>query len=241
MNISLSVRHTTRGILGRCGFWSLAACTVMGLFFLAARVAFTQSVRHGHLAWNMFLAWVPYACSVGLLVLHERDALRRRPILSACVAATWLVFFPNAPYLVTDFVHLTPSESFAWWYDIGLIATFAWTGVMLGIVSLAIVQEIVTQRGGAICAWMVAAGTIALSGAGIYIGRFVRLNSWDVVLRPIRVGKTVWHGIVNGGAMSPRAIGVSIMSSLMLTVFYVTWRTARPIAMGADARRAGRG
>jgi hypothetical protein len=54
------------------------------------------------------------------------------------------------------------------------------------------------------------------------------------------IRRTLWHGVMNGSAMSPRAMGVSMMSSLMLMVFYVTWRTARPVAMGADARRKRR-
>jgi len=124
-------------ILCRSAFFPLAACTVLGVIFLAARFAITNSIRHGHLLWNVVLAWVPYACGLVLSFLHERDTSRRpRPIVTVLVAATWLAFFPNAPYLVTDFVHFTPGESFAWWYDVGLIATFAWTGFMLAVVSL---------------------------------------------------------------------------------------------------------
>ena len=219
-------------MLCRSGFFPLAACTVLGVMFLAARFVFTNSIQHGHLLWNVVLAWVPYVSGLVLAYRHERDQARRpRPIVTVILAATWLAFFPNAPYLVTDFVHFTPGDSFAWWYDVGLIATFAWTGFILAVVSLSIVQELVRQRWGTLWGWVVAVATILLSGVGIYLGRFVRLNSWDLVLRPVRVAKIFWSGLVNGSVTSPRTVGVTMMFSAMLLVFYVTWRTARPIAI----------
>ena len=126
---------------------------------------------------------------------------------------------------------VTPSASLAWWYDIGLIATFAWTGLMLAVVSLSIVQALVAQRYGQAHGWAMASGTILLSGVGIYIGRFVRLNSWVPLVRPLRFGKLVWDAIARGSATSPRTLGVTIMFSAMLMVFYVTWRTARPVVV----------
>jgi uncharacterized membrane protein len=232
MRPQLPEREAATGVLSRCGFYALAACTMLAGTFLAARFFFTRSIHHGHLAWNMLLAWVPYVCSIVLLCLADRaGAPQRCPwrrSLIAAVALIWLGFFPNAPYLVTDFVHLTPSASLAWWYDIGLIATFAWTGFMLAIVSLSIVQELVTRRYGSARGWMVAIATIVLSSAGIYIGRFVRLNSWDVVIKPLRVGGILWEGIARGHATSPRTLGVTMMFSAMLLMFYMTWRSARP-------------
>jgi len=59
----------------------------------------------------------------------------------------------------------------------------------------------------------------------------VRLNSWDPLVRPLRFGKLVWDAIARGSATSPRTLGVTIMFSAMLMVFYVTWRTARPVVV----------
>jgi len=231
MNKPLNPRDDPFDALIRCGFYPLAACTALGVLFLTMRMGFTRSIQHGHLLWNVILAWVPYVCSVVLLMLKQPRPAPRRSFLTSLVALMWLAFFPNAPYLVTDFVHLTPSASLAWWYDIGLIATFAWTGLMLAVVSLSIVQALVAQRYGQARGWAMATGTILLSGVGIYIGRFVRLNSWDPLVRPLRFGKLVWDAIARGSATSPRTLGVTIMFSAMLMVFYVTWRTARPVVV----------
>ncbi len=100
------------------------------------------------------------------------------------LGAVWLVFLPNAPYIVTDFVHIGELPGAPLWYDAGMTAAFAGTGLVLGLASVLLVQGVVARRFGALVGWAMLAPVFLLCSAGIYIGRIHRLNSWDVITRP---------------------------------------------------------
>ncbi|MBN1310505.1 MAG: DUF1361 domain-containing protein [Anaerolineae bacterium] len=55
-------------------------------------------------------------------------------------ALVWLLLFPNAPYLLTDLVHLQPQENMPFWFDLILIVAFAWAGFFLRLISLVLMQ-----------------------------------------------------------------------------------------------------
>ena len=127
---------------------------------------------YSNLAWNFFLAWLPYLFCLLAAWLHYRYP--RRWWLLGLPALIWLIFFPNAPYLITDFLHLEERPYIPMWYDIILLATFAWTGCFLGIASLWIMQGIVKSYAGQFISWLFVMFAIGLSGLGVYLGRFSR-------------------------------------------------------------------
>ena len=165
---------------------------------LMVRLAYSGRVRYSFLIWNLLLAWVPLVFSVAAYRLHGR-AGRHWLTLAVC-AACWFIFFPNAPYIVTDFIHLVPSQSAPYsaldaiqyrrapmkllWYDLLILMSFAWTGLFLGYLSLYLMQEIARRRFGAWASWYFVGGVLAASSFGIYLGRFLRWNSWDVLRHP---------------------------------------------------------
>src|SRR5919202_613679 len=122
----------------------------------------------------------------GVLLLAR--GWRRGAPLAELVAlgAAWLVFLPNAPYVVTDFVHLGEEHRL---YDAVVISSFSFTALALGFASLMLVQLVVTRAAGAVFGWGVALSALFLSSVGVYLGRVSRLNSWDVVARPRLVGR----------------------------------------------------
>lgn len=145
------------------------------------------------LNWNLLLAWMPlfFALAIRRVLDLPAGTLRfgRARSLTA-LSAGWLLFFPNAPYLVTDFVHLKPRYPVPVWFDILLMMSFAWTGLMLGFLSLRVLQEEVVRRmGWSTGRWFVF-GALALCSFGVYVGRIGRWNSWDVLVHPI--GLTRW-------------------------------------------------
>ena len=82
---------------------SLGLLTLFTLAMLGARMVYTGTSGHSWLAWNLVLAWIPFAVSL-VLYARARDGASLRVL--APLAAVWLVFFPNAPYLVTDLKHV---------------------------------------------------------------------------------------------------------------------------------------
>lgn len=178
------------------------------------------------LVWNLFLAWVPYGVTLGLRSLHDR---RARSLSLVPFFLVWLGFLPNAPYLVTDFIHLRFRDGAPLWFDAVMLASFAWAGVGLGAASLRGGSRIVRARGGA---WAAAAFVplVALAtGFGIYLGRFVRLNTWDVATRPGTVLVQVLSPLVHPFA-HPRAWTVSLTFALFFVVATIAGGRARRIA-----------
>jgi uncharacterized membrane protein len=109
-----------------------------------------------------------------MAAVHDRGG--PRPLLWV-LGAAWLLFLPNAPYNLTDFVHLGRADGAPLWFDAALIAAFAGTGLALGLASLLIVHQVVEARAGRIVGWAVALGSLVLSAVGVYLGRYPRFNS----------------------------------------------------------------
>jgi len=167
------------------------ATPVLALMFASAvcvalvsiRVILDGNLRYAFLVWNLLLAWLPLIFAL-LLCEHHVQGGRRRWRLAGW-GVTWLLFFPNAPYIFTDLTHLTNRFYPHYWTNMLLILSCALTGLMLGFVSLYIVQSVVADRFGRLTGWLFIAGVTGLSGVGVFMGRFLRLNSWDVLWRPL--------------------------------------------------------
>ena len=162
-------------------FLALAASSLFCVALLAARPYIVGRLGHVYLTWNLVLAWIPFLCA---LVYYDRQKRGRRGVGQAVLFAGWLAFLPNAPYIVTDLIHLPSTAEAPLWFDTSIYIGFAWTGLMLGLASLYLVHTAVRSRAGAAAGWAVAATAAVLSGFGIYLGRFLRWNSWDILTNP---------------------------------------------------------
>jgi uncharacterized membrane protein len=137
--------------------------------------------QYRYLLWNLALAWIPLVIALLLVAAYR---LRRSPLELVALGGAWLLFLPNAPYILTDFIHLGPDHRM---YDTLLVGSFAFTGLALGFVSLLLVQLVVTRAGGALLGWGAALGSLFFASVGIYLGRILRLNSWDAIQEPHRL------------------------------------------------------
>ena len=156
--------------------------TFFALALFAARVLQSHSFVYQNLIWNLFLAWMPYMFSFWAAALYATGTGRWWVIIFP--GFLWLIFFPNAPYIITDFLHLANRPGVPMWYDILMLATFAWTGCFLAIASLRTMQIIVRNHLGWLMSWVFAGTALTLGGLGIYLGRFSRWNTWDIFISP---------------------------------------------------------
>lgn len=204
--------------------YPIALSTLLALGTLAARMYLTRSWDHSHMVWNLGLAWVPYLCSLWMASIHRRHPRRWWALVP--LGVLWLAFFPNAPYLVTDLWHLWERPPVPLWYDLGLLVAFAWTGCFLAVASLRTVQMQVKAFLGWAASWIFVAGTIGLSGLGVYLGRFMRWNSWDLALRPRSVMADVLPWLID--PLSHRQpYGVTVMFAALLLVCYLMFVSAQ--------------
>ena len=165
---------------------SLAAASALAVAAVEVRTAATGDSYYRFLVWNLVLAWLPLAFAIAAYV----RARVRTGVAVIAMLALWLLFFPNAPYLLTDFIHLQEGPA-PLWYDAMMISAFAWTGLMLGFASLYLVQRILARALGRTLGWVGVFVALGLASVGVYIGRFIRFNSWDAVLHPQEVADVV--------------------------------------------------
>jgi len=168
-------------------FVLLNTACAMCIALVAARVAYSDSGRHIGLIWNLFLAWIPF------ILAYIAHAISWRRIwlylVIPFVAFLWLLFFPNAPYMLTDLQDLARTAYDApLWYDVIIVVWCSWTGMLLGVISLYLMQDIIVRTFGRFAGWAFIFIILPLSSFGIYIGRFVRLNSWDILQNPTETG-----------------------------------------------------
>ena len=192
-------------------FWS--TCLII------LRVERTGSGYYLFLLWNLFLAGIPLVASTCLrLARRGRSPL----IIQAGCFGFWLLFLPNAPYILTDLLHLTATSPVPAWYDLALLLSCAGTGLLLGYLSLIDVHDIVAETLGQAIGWVLALSSLLLTGFAIYLGRFLRWNSWDVLARP-----TIMFDIADGllhPASHSRTFAVTLIYGLTLGFAYIALR-----------------
>jgi uncharacterized membrane protein len=218
-----------RGMRPRSPYLAPFAATALACALLAVRVLRTGSFAYGFLPFNLLLAWVP----VGLEVLTRRSSRAGSP-LTLPLGLAWWLFYPNAFYLVTDFVHLHPRPGVPQWYDVALVVGFAWCGTLLALASLARMHALVRERWGAWAGWGFALFACLSAGFGIWLGRVQRWNSWDAALHPWLVVRDCLHALAHP-QREPSAWGVTLAFGGLLTVLYVAFTT---FPGGAGERRA---
>jgi len=171
------------------------------------------------LGWNLILAWVPLLVSL-LIVRRHRPGAGASRAGSLALGAVWLAFFPNAPYLVTDLVHLRAHGFVLLLYDAMMVFAFALTGVFIAFLSLWLMHRLVERRAGKRAGWLFVGAVAGLSGFGVFLGRVPRWNSWDLVTRPGELFVTLAVRAQDPFA-HPRAIGLTLTMAALFAIAYL--------------------
>ncbi len=207
----------------------LAALALTGcLSLLAVRVALLGNPFYTFLGMNLLLACVPLGmAAVQVILLRTLNPGPARTVLVSVCALGWLLFFPNAPYLFTDFIHVAEktwirSDTIQWlgtrgvlWYDIVMSGAFAFVGHFLGLVSMWVEGRVLDEAWGRGIERVFLSAAVILAGFGVYLGRFVRLNSWDAVLTPVRAVRGTLAALAD-----PKAVLFSLTFSFFVAVTY---------------------
>jgi len=183
-----------------------------------------------YLIWNIFLAFLPFFVSASLLWYENKTSQvgggKTKPAIFISGIILWLILFPNAPYLITDIIHLGVSHLVPLWIDSVLLFCSAYIGVFLGLYSLSHIEQIFLLRIGKIKTNIVILVAIFLSSFGIYIGRFLRWNSWDLFVSP----KNFFSDILNIFS-NPLGHGDAYFTTLIFFIFittsYYLWKYVR--------------
>ncbi len=170
----------------------LSGCCFVSVFLLMIRLKLTHSFFLLFLVWNLFLAVIPFCIS---FYLRQKEHLKKWRLL--CWSAIWLLFLPNAPYIVTDLIHLQLSDGFLVFLDLLVILSFAIAGLLFYLVSVKHMEVLFRENFSKKLRNIFFTALPFLCGFGIYLGRFLRFNSWDILQDPASLLKTVVTLIVS--------------------------------------------
>jgi uncharacterized membrane protein len=176
------------------------------------------------LVWNLVLAWIPVFFAAGFAVVRQRGWL-------IPLGLGWLAFLPNSPYLVTDLVHMAGGVEL--WRHVLQYGVAAWTGIILGVVSMYLVHQRIEREFGAVTGWIAVVVSVGLCAVGVVIGRFQRWNSWDLVTRPDAVAATTLDWVRSPFA-DAQPTGVALAVAAFFGLAYLTvWSLCSPGRVGA--------
>lgn len=176
------------------------------------------------LAWNLALAWMPYLMAV-LVAIGLRSLRRARAVVFA-PAVVWLAFFPNAAYLVTDLMHVGTSAEAHRWYDMLLLSALAVTGIALSIASLHTIHAAVRIATSRTVGWVFAVVVTYLAAVGVFLGRFLRWNSWDLVANPHTILADVTR-VAGGSETQPWFLLFTVAFASVQLACYVAYARGR--------------
>lgn len=135
----------------------------------------------------------------------------------------WLLFIPNSFYIITDLFHLDMNADVPLWYDLALLLSFAWSGLLFGILSVREMEKLFESSFNKKFDLLFIISVMALNGFGIYIGRYLRFNSWDIITNPFHLISDIFylfiHPIRNHFDWS-----MIVCYTILLTLIYYTMK-----------------
>lgn len=197
--------------------WLLSLSLSFTFLLLLIRIVITNTITYSFYFWNIFLAIVPFVFSYKLSKCEKIN--RTAVLLFVC----WLLFFPNAFYIVTDIFHFKERKSAPKWFDLVLVFSAAYNGLLLGIVSLLQVEKYLSLVLSAKLKTFAITAILLLNSYGIYIGRFLRFNSWDVVTNPDDVLFTTAHYFIKPW-QHIYAWGFIVLFTMLFSIVYITFK-----------------
>ena len=195
--------------------------------FSIFRFIYTDTKVFLFLNWNLFLAFVPWAVTSVTILKPKLQTYR---ITIFILLSIWLLFFPNAPYILTDLFHLRLKSAMPKWFDLILILSFAWTGLVFGFLSLWDIEKILSKSMNRIWMSLISVCLLFIGSFGIYLGRYLRWNSWDIINEPFHLIYDITDRLVNPFD-HPRTWGVTIFMGIFLNIIYWTFRMIKKRAL----------
>lgn len=208
MNTNININHQQKQKL----FLLMFLLTIICLGIGCLRIHFAENTKGLFLAWNLFLAWIPFLTSY--YISKKQTHISKLKIIPPLLL--WLLFLPNAPYIITDLVHLHPRAGVPFWFDSSALFLFAFHGLLLGILSTLFIHEVLERHFTKFVSWIILLISFILCGFGVYLGRFQRWNSWDLLLNPIELIENSFLKLT-----SPQAILVTGIFSLLFLISYL--------------------
>ena len=185
------------------------------MLLLTTRIVLTHSLTYIFFVWNLFLAIIPLVLSNYLFKQQKLG------IKSIVIIFGWLFFYPNAPYIITDFFHYVERPPVPYWFDLLICISAVWNGLIIGLISLTQVEQFLLLHLKPIIVKTIVMASFFLCGYGIYIGRFLRFNSWDIIADIDGLFDASLERVIHPFHHTTTC-GFTILFAAMMAVFYYT-------------------
>jgi uncharacterized membrane protein len=202
-------------------FLALLLASILTTTMVVVRIVYTGHYAYLFLVWNLILAWLPFLFALVVV------AFRRSQLLLGMFGLLWLLFFPNTTYLVTDLIHLRHYDFIPIWYDAIMLFAFALTGLMLGLLSLYFVHAVVQSHFGLVLGWLFVLITAVLGGVGVYIGRFMRWNSWDVFTNPATLLNDLTFNLLHPDLLLKAMVTTGMLTAVFMVAYVILFLLPR--------------
>jgi len=180
------------------------------------RIWLTDSYEYAFMTWNLFLALAPFVISY---FVASYEALYPKLLVGLCFL-TWLVFYPNGPYLITDLIHLRDHRKGPLlWFDLILFFSYAYVGLLLAVDSAKHIHEVMARYIYKRLTYVIMSMFFFAVAFGVYLGRFMRWNSWDLFYRPLDIFGDLADCVLNP-TDNAKAYLMTIFFGLMLNIVY---------------------
>lgn len=204
---------------------SLVVLALVPLLLIFARVVESDSSRYLFLIWNLTLAAIPLLLSAWLVKGVQKNGwLKPKQLI---LSALWLFFLPNSFYIVTDFIHLRETFEVSLLFDGLMILAFVLSGLAMGFASVFLVHKQLKLRLSPARAGGVVLGVFLLSSFAIYLGRFSRWNTWDILLAPAGLLFDVSDRVINPAAHVQTYVITFVVFLILTSTYWVIWEAAR--------------
>jgi len=200
---------------------SIINITIFAVAMNVLRIVIWDKYSFIYILWNIFLAFVPFVISFFLLSYVKEKKINKTFLIIGMFL--WLLFIPNAPYIVTDFIHLGEIRTVPILFDSFLLFSSAALGLILGFYSLFHIEQIIRMKFSNQKTNIIMSLIILLISFGIYLGRFLRFNSWDVFFNHTSLIKNVWK-VFSGSSSNLEVYLYTLLFFFFLSLFYEAWK-----------------
>lgn len=199
----------------------ICIATICCAILLVIRLKITGDFFGLFLVWNLFLAFIP----LGIVwLLKEQNTLLKNNFIVALILGIWLLFLPNSPYILTDLIHLSYSNPSWFYYDSILIISFAITGLYFAFLSIYELKMIFRKQFSRSVLNTGIVSVLYLSAFGIYLGRILRFNSWDILANPLVLFKTLLQFVLSPVENSGVWLFTFIFGTLLTVLYFMSER-----------------
>lgn len=208
--------------------YALLASNGLSVIFLVLRAFESQTDRYWFLIWNLFLAWLPLLCS-WWLVLRLRSRKSWLNLGNVLLTVLWLGFLPNSFYIVSDLIHLHATGEVSLLYDVVMFTSFIFNGFVAGFMSITLLHRELLKIASAPVTGAIVGIVLLICSFAIYLGRYLRWNTWDVLVNPTGILFDISDRLINPIAHPQSFVTTAMFFLLLGGMYVVVWQVIQSL------------